>query len=71
MGRNKKKVHSAQARRFQYHKSNQEILGKLSIKELKVLALQYRKQFQTSRIIFTEKQHENLNNARNLYQKYQ
>ena len=57
MGRNKKKVHSAQERLYQYHKANQKILSKHSIKELKVLALEYRKQEKTSKIIFTGKQH--------------
>ena len=71
MGRNKKKVHCAQSRLYHYHKSNQEILGKISIKELKVLDLEYMKHFQTYRILFAGKQHENIKNDRNMYQKYQ
>jgi hypothetical protein len=68
MTRYRKKVHSAQAMLYQYHKANQEILGKHSIKEFKSLALEYRKQFKTSKILFTGKKHKNLKNARNLYQ---
>ena len=71
MGRNKKKVHSAQARLYQYHKANQVIIGKHSIKELKALSLEYRKQESSSKILFTGNKHEHLKNARNLYQKYQ
>ena len=71
MTRYRKKVHSAQSKTYQYHKANQVIIGKHSIKELKVLALEYRKQVSSSKIIFTGKQHENLKEVYNLYQKYQ
>ena len=70
MTRYRKKVHSAQAKLYQYHKANQVIIGKHSIKELKVLALEYMKQERSSKIIFTGKTHKNIKNARNLYQKY-
>ena len=70
MARNKRKVHSAQAKLYQYHKANQKILGKHSIKELKDFATQYRKQEKTSKILFTGKQHEKLKDVYNMYQNY-
>ena len=70
MTRYRKKVHSAQAKLYQYHKANQKIIGKHSIKELKDLALEYRKQESSSKILFTGKQHENLKSGYSMYRKY-
>ena len=47
------KIHSSQARLYQYHKSNKDILSNHSINELKALSLEYRKQFKTSKNLFT------------------
>jgi len=60
MARNKRKVHSAQARLYQYHKCNQGIISKHSIKKLKAMALEYRKQERSSKILFTGKKHAKL-----------
>ena len=70
MARNKRKVHSAQAKLYQYHKCNQGIISKHSIKELKDFATQYRKQEKKSKILFTGKKHENLNSGYSMYRKY-
>ena len=70
MARNKRNVHSAQAKLFRYHKANQVIIAKHSIKELKVLALEYRKQESSSKILFTGKQHEKLKSGYSMYRKY-
>ena len=70
MTRYRKKVHSAQAKLYQYHKANQKIIGKHSIKELKDFATQYRKQEKTSKILFSGKQHKKLKDVYNMYQNY-
>jgi hypothetical protein len=71
MARNKSKIHSDQERLYQYHQSNQEIISKHSIKELKALDLEYRKQERSSKILSTGKKDEKLKNAKILYRMYQ
>ena len=70
MARNKEKVHCGQAKLYQYHKCNQEIISKHSINELKDLSLEYRKQERSSKILFTGKKLEKLKNGYSMYRKY-
>ena len=71
MTRYRKKVHRDQAMLYQYHKANKKIISKHSIKEMKALASEYRKQEKTFKVLFTGMNNEKLKNAKNLYQKYQ